>query len=99
MKTDRTLYQCAHAIAKDDSITCAKGHALGATFVSAGVKGISLRRLIRGEPLCLGVCQDCTDFDDLGPTPPKSERGWKPNAYELALIAGHKATPLQKKDK
>lgn len=68
----RSLYQCLNAKVLGDKIYCSKGHKLG------GVKGgrLDVLRLIRGEPLELSICQDCPDYDEMGPPVPKEERGW-----------------------
>ncbi len=69
----RSLYECSHARVLGDRIYCRVGHVLSA---KSGNGGLSIRRLARGEPLVLGVCQGCPDFDCMGPPVPQEERGW-----------------------
>lgn len=74
-KVKRSLHQCLEAKCREDEIYCAKGHILGHT---AGIPRatISIIRLERGEPLEMSACQNCPDYDEMGPPVPKSERGW-----------------------
>ena len=77
----RTLYQCANAKVLGAEIRCVH------RYLGPGKTGnLSLKRLIRGEELAIGVCQDCSDFDDMGRTPDKKARGWTPNQYERDLV-------------
>ena len=69
----RSLYECSHARVLGDRIYCHVGHALS---TKSGNGSLSIRRLARGEPLVLGVCQGCPDFDSMGPPVPEEERGW-----------------------
>lgn len=70
----RTLYECAHARVKDARIYCAKGH----RFLSKSQDGsVGIGRLSSGKSLSFQVCQDCPDFDEIGPPVPAKERGWK----------------------
>jgi hypothetical protein len=72
----RSLYQCFNAKVRGDRIECAKGHNLGYKYGKIE-DSLSIRRLIRGAPLELAVCQECPDYDEMGPPIPKEERGWK----------------------
>jgi len=73
VKVKRSLYQCFNAKVKGDRIYCAKGYRLSG--MSRGGT-IYIKRLSRGDPLELAVCQECADYDEMGPTVPKEERGW-----------------------
>lgn len=68
-----SLYQCLNAKVKGDKIYCAKGH----SFNKKATDGtIHTRRLQRGTPLELAVCQSCEDYNNMGPPVPAKERGW-----------------------
>jgi len=69
----RTLYECAHARVKGESIYCFKGHSL---YPRSGNGHLDISRLDRGQRLALNVCQDCPEFDSMGPPVPPEERGW-----------------------
>ena len=69
----RTLYECAHARVKGESIYCFKGYSL---YPRSGNGNLDIRRLARGQRLALSVCQDCPEFDLMGPPVPPEERGW-----------------------
>ena len=72
-KDKRTLYECSHARVRGDLICCSHGHWL----VPKSADGsIGIGRLVRGNPLAFQVCQNCPDFDRMGPPVPKEERGW-----------------------
>ena len=66
-KRARSLYECANAkyMFEQGKIICAKGHP---------IELFGLNRLIRGAPLKITQCQDCPDFDDMGPW--EGPRGW-----------------------
>jgi len=68
----RSLYMCANAKVFDYRIRCAKGYILD-PYLNLG---ISIDRLARGMPLEFDICQDCKEYDELGPLVPKDERGW-----------------------
>jgi hypothetical protein len=72
-KKTRSLYQCSHARVRGERILCCKGHTL---LKAMEGNGVDIKRLARGEPLIFRACQDCPDFDSMGPPVPKSERGW-----------------------
>lgn len=68
----RSLYQCLNAKVKGDRIYCAKGHPIG----RANDGTVPLVSLVRGASLQRTICQDCSDYDEMGPPIPKEERGW-----------------------
>ena len=70
----RTLYECAHARVKGDFIYCFKSHRLR---LPPGNGRLDISRLVRGQRLAFGLCQECSDFDCMGPPVPPEERGWK----------------------
>ena len=67
-----SLYQCLRAKVHLDRIVCGKGHPLSRTKDGT----ISLLCLRRGEPLEITVCQDCPDYDEIGSSVGKEDRGW-----------------------
>jgi len=69
----RTLYECSHARVGGNRIYCGKGHVFS---LKSNNSGLDAKRLARGDPLVLAVCQDCSDFDSMGPPIPDEERGW-----------------------
>ncbi len=80
-KVKRSLYTCSYALVSGDMIKCRAGHCLNARSKT----GPDILRLLRGgEPLELTVCQNCPDYDELGPPVPEGERGWIEGQYETA---------------
>lgn len=71
-KEKRSLYQCLNAKVLGDNIYCAKGKAIS----KAKNPKLHIRQLMRGFPLEMSICQDCLDYDEMGPPIPKEERGW-----------------------
>ena len=69
----RSLYECSHARVKGDRILCRRSYPL---LVRTEDGGIDARRLAKGQPLTYSVCQNCPDFDCIGPPLPPEERGW-----------------------
>jgi hypothetical protein len=69
----RTLYECSHARVKGGRIYCDKGHVFSS---KSGNGGLDIKRLARGDPMILAVCQECSDFDCMGPPILEEERGW-----------------------
>ena len=67
-KEKRSLYMCFHAKVKDDKLCCSKGHEFNLRA--------SILALARGAPLELSCCQNCEDYDEMGPPVPAGERGW-----------------------
>ena len=70
----RSLYDCCHARVKGKLIYCEKGYRLCENGGNNG--SISIERLARGNPLILGVCQECPDFSSMGEPLLPEERGW-----------------------
>ena len=79
----RSLYQCFEAKVNGEEIYCAKKHVLDSR-IDDGT--ISIRRLERGEPLEMTVCQKCKDYNRMGEPIPRNEMGWwdnqDPNSQE-----------------
>lgn len=69
----RTLYECSHARVRGGRIYCDKGYVFS---LKSNNGGLDVKRLARGDPLALTVCQGCPDFDSMGPPIPEEERGW-----------------------
>jgi hypothetical protein len=69
----RTLYECSHARVKGDYIRCRRGHWL---IPKSEDGSVGIGRLAKGQPLAFLVCQDCPDFDSMGPPVPPDEKGW-----------------------
>jgi len=72
----RTLYDCAHARVKGGSIYCRKGYPLKPRPGNPGNGHVDIGRLARGKRLAFKVCQNCPDFDCMGPPLSPNERGW-----------------------
>ena len=64
----RSLYQCLNAKVKGKRLYCSKGHEFSLHA--------SILALARGAPLELSCCQNCEDYDEMGPPVPAGERGW-----------------------
>ena len=73
MKNKRTLYECSHARVTGERIRCRRGHPFS---LKSEDGGIEVKRLARGEPLALDICQACGDFDGTWEPMPESDRGW-----------------------
>ncbi len=69
----RTLYECAHARVNGEGVYCRKGYQLS---LRPGNGHLDINRLARGQRLAFKACQDCLDFDCMGPPVPPEERGW-----------------------
>ena len=69
----RTLYECANALVKGETIYCDKGHKL---CLRPGNGHVDISRLARGKRLAFKICQGCPDFDFMGLPVPPTERGW-----------------------
>ncbi|AQU05291.1 hypothetical protein B1778_00680 [Dehalococcoides mccartyi] len=69
----RTLYECAHARVKGESIYCCKGYQL---HPRPGDGHVDISRLAKGQRLAFKPCQDCLDFDCMGPPVSPEDRGW-----------------------
>jgi hypothetical protein len=68
-----TLYECFHAKVKGERIYCEEGLILSPTSVDGSLE---IKRLARGEPLRIRICQGCRYFDRMGPPLSPEERGW-----------------------
>jgi hypothetical protein len=68
-----TLYECFHARVRGDRIYCDAGLNLSPTSVDGT---LDVRRLARGEPLAMSICQGCVYFERMGPPLSPDERGW-----------------------
>jgi len=90
--TKRTLYECSHAKVKGKRIYCDRGHLLS---LKSDNGSLDIRRLARGEKLALGVCQECPDFDSIGPPVPEEERGWEPRKKIVRNPYGRKGKPTE----
>lgn len=64
-----SLYQCLNAKVLGEKIYCNKGY-------NWKKFGVTIRQLERGDPLKFTVCQQCPDYDRMGPSVPDGERGW-----------------------
>ena len=73
MKKKRTLYECSRARVKGERITCCQGHPFS---LKSEDGGIEVKRLAKGEPLALNICQVCGDFERIGPFISEDARGW-----------------------
>lgn len=69
---ERSLYQCFHAKVIGEKVHCAKGHKLPS---NAGAFS-TYWALAHGAPLIMSCCQNCNDYDEMGPPIPANERGW-----------------------
>ena len=54
MRNKRTLYECSHARVTGERIRCRHGHPFS---LKSEDGGIEVKRLARGEPLALDICQ------------------------------------------
>ena len=88
----RTLYECSHARVKSSRIYCEKGYVFS---LKSDNGGLDVKRLARGGPMALAVCQDCSDFDSMGPPIPEEERGW---VKKKATRVTHRTSRRQKKE-
>ena len=73
MKKKKTLYECSHARVKGERITCCNGHPFS---LKSEDGGIEVKRLAKGEPLALNICQACGDFERIGSFISEEARGW-----------------------
>ena len=78
----RTLYECSHAGVKGECIYCRKGHVLS---LKSDDGSLDIRRLARGEPLALAICQGCSDFDCTGSPIIREDRGWIKHRRKVAV--------------
>ncbi len=73
MKKKKTLYECSQARVKGERIYCNNGYQLSP---QPGDGTLDIRHLVEGKPLAPKVCQQCGDFDRMGPPVTEEERGW-----------------------
>ena len=90
--TKRTLYDCSHAKVKGRCIYCDKGHPLS---LKSDDGSLNIKRLARGDLLALGVCQECPDFDSIGPPILEEERGWEERKKTVRNPYGRKGKPAE----
>jgi len=69
MLTKRSLYQCSNARVRGPKLVCEKEHKFP-------IVASSILVLARGAPLELSCCQECPDYDEMGPPVAKEDRGW-----------------------
>ena len=69
----RSLYQCFNTKVKGEKLYCSKGHEFP-------ILKTSIQALARGAPLIFSCCQNCEDYDEMGPPIPANERGWAKTA-------------------
>jgi hypothetical protein len=72
-KKKRTLYECAHARVRNERICCDKEYPLSQTSVDGS---LDIQHLAEGKPLAPKICQQCLNFDRIGPPVTEDERGW-----------------------
>ncbi|AGG05905.1 hypothetical protein [Dehalococcoides mccartyi] len=72
-KKRRTLYECAHARVGTGRIYCNQKYPLSQASLDGS---LDVHRLEEGKQLAPKVCQQCDDFDCMGPPVPEEERGW-----------------------
>jgi hypothetical protein len=80
---ERSLYDCYHARVRGDHIYCQKGHLFHNNGRQNG--SISIKRLAKGAPLVMSICQECADFESMGDHVPCEERGWLDNTSQAGL--------------
>ncbi len=73
MKEKKTLYECSQARVKGERIYCNKGYPLSP---QPGDGHVDFQHLAEGKPLAPRICQQCINFDRIGPPVPEEERGW-----------------------
>ncbi len=76
MPNRSSLYQCGNAHCQGEKIVCIKGHRFSSDPFFRDNGAISIKRLQRGAPLEYSVCQECPEYDEMGPPVPPKERGW-----------------------
>jgi hypothetical protein len=72
-KKKRTLYECAHARVGTGRIYCNQKYPLSQASLDGS---LDIRQLAEGRPLAPKICQQCINFDRIGPPVPEEERGW-----------------------
>ena len=69
----RTLYDCANTRVDGDEVHCRHGRELSPDSEGGTV---ALALVAKGEELALEVCQQCSDFNRMGPPLSPNDRGW-----------------------
>ena len=72
-KKRRTLYECTHARVGTGRIYCSQKYPLSQASLDGS---LDIHHLEEGKQLAPKVCQQCGDFDCMGPPVPEEERGW-----------------------
>ena len=72
-KKKRTLYECGHARVRNGRIYCDKEYPLSQASVDGS---LDIQYLAEGKPLAPKICQQCLNFDRMGPPVTVEERGW-----------------------
>ena len=76
----RSLYDCEHTRVLDNRIRCIY-HPL---YALSNDGDINIERLLRGQPLTLDVCQNCSEFSQMdGDFVKPEDRGWLRPASEV----------------
>jgi len=70
-KNKRTLYECFNAKVNSERIYCSEGYPLAKEDGS-----LDPSHLEKGEKLAIKICQQCAEFDSMGPPVPADEKGW-----------------------
>ena len=73
IKKRRTLYECGHAKVGTGKIYCNQKYPLSQASLDGS---LDIRQLAEGKPLAPKICQQCINFDRIGPPVPEEERGW-----------------------
>lgn len=72
-KKKRTLYECAHARVGTGRIYCNEKYPISQASLDGSLE---IRQLAEGKALAPKICQQCINFDRIGPPVPEEERGW-----------------------
>jgi len=89
MKQKRTLYECSHARVRGRRIRCDKGYLLSS---QPGDGCLDIHQLEEGRQMAPKTCQQCNDFDRMGPPVPEGERGWLNMKEVITHGATHRKT-------
>ena len=68
---NRSLYQCFNARVITPEIVCGKGYSIGVDQATLNIQELAI-----GLPLEPTVCQECADYDKMGPPVKEKDRGW-----------------------
>ncbi|AQY72680.1 hypothetical protein B1772_01005 [Dehalococcoides mccartyi] len=72
-KKKRTLYECAHARVGTGKIYCDQNYPLSQASFDGS---LDIQQLAEGRALASRICQQCINFERIGPPVPEEERGW-----------------------